>query len=66
MRLSAISGNNVVVNYTSTPVTALNGGVDYTLPNGSIVIPAGSDSVNIQAEIFNDLIDEGAETFDVN
>ncbi|MCA2642936.1 MAG: T9SS type A sorting domain-containing protein, partial [Microcystis sp. M137S2] len=62
--LSATSGQNVVVNYTVTPGTATSG-VDYSLPSGSVTIPAGSSSVNIVAVVLDDVLIEGGEDFTV-
>jgi hypothetical protein len=63
--LTSISGLSTTVTYTVTAGTATGGGVDYTLINGSIVIPAGQLSENIVAILTDDAIIEGSETFTV-
>ena len=60
--LSAISGRNVTVDYTVSG-TASGTGVDYTLANGTLTIPAGSPNANITISgIVDDLLDEDNET----
>lgn len=59
--LSTITGTDASVNYEVTG-TAIGGGVDYTLADGAVTIPAGSTTANITAAIINDAIDENSET----
>jgi len=60
--LSGISTSDVTVNYAVTGGTATGGGVDYTLPGGTVTIPAGSFSTNIPITIINDNLAEPDET----
>jgi hypothetical protein len=53
--LSAVTNHDVTVSYTVTG-TATGGGVDYTLPNGTITIPAGSTSANINLALVNNTV----------
>ncbi|MDC1008598.1 Calx-beta domain-containing protein [Gammaproteobacteria bacterium] len=60
--LSAVSSENVTVNYSVTG-TAAGSGTDYTLANGSLTINAGSTSGIITiGNIVDDLLDEIDET----
>ncbi|MDA9079679.1 autotransporter domain-containing protein, partial [Gammaproteobacteria bacterium] len=60
--LSAVSSENVTVNYSVTG-TAAGSGTDYTLANGSLTINAGSSSGIITiGNIVDDLLDEIDET----
>ena len=54
--LSMISGLSASADYTVSGTAS--SGLDYTLANGTITIPAGSTEANITIEIDNDLIDE--------
>lgn len=51
--LSAITSNTVKVQYAVTG-SATGGGVDYTLANGTLTIPANTLSANISIPINND------------
>ena len=60
--LSAVSGQNVTVNYAVTG-TANGSGTDYTLADGTLTINAGETSGTITiASIVNDSLDEANET----
>ena len=60
--LSAVSSENVTVNYSVTG-TAAGSGTDYTLANGSLTINAGSTSGIITiGNIVDDSLDEIDET----
>ncbi|MDB4842362.1 autotransporter domain-containing protein, partial [Gammaproteobacteria bacterium] len=60
--LSAVSSENVTVNYSVTG-TASGSGADYTLVNGSVTINAGSTNGTITiGNIIDDLLDEIDET----
>jgi hypothetical protein len=59
--LSAISGQDVSVDYTTTDGTAITPD-DYTATSGTLTIPAGSASGTIAVTIIDDLLSEGAET----
>ncbi|MCD6366177.1 MAG: T9SS type A sorting domain-containing protein, partial [Bacteroidales bacterium] len=61
VELSAVSEVDAQATYTVTG-TATGGGVDYTLANGTITIPAGSTTANITATITNDNTEELNET----
>ncbi len=58
---NVVSGLASSVNYTVTG-TATGGGVDYSLANGTLTIPAGSTSANISATIIDDSQVELSET----
>jgi formylglycine-generating enzyme required for sulfatase activity len=61
--LSAPSGADVSINYAVfASSTATGSGVDYTLTNGVVVIPAGYTSTSIPLGINNDALDEYDET----
>ena len=60
--LSAVSGQNVTVDYAVTG-TATGSGTDYTLTNGTLTINAGETSGTITiASIVDDSLDEANET----
>ena len=60
--LSAVSGQNVTVDYAVTG-TATGSGTDYTLANGTLTINAGETSGTITiGSIVNDSLDEANET----
>ena len=60
--LSAVSGQNVTVDYAVTG-TASGSGTDYTLANGTLTINAGETSGTITiGSIVNDSLDESNET----
>lgn len=63
--LSAASGLNVSVDYTTANGTAIAPG-DYTLNTGTLSFSAGTTSRTISVAIINDSIDETDETFFVN
>ncbi len=65
VELSATSGQDVSVDYTVIAVTALGGGVDYSLSDGTLTIPAGSQLGTINVALTDDGIEESAETFTV-
>lgn len=59
--LTAAATQEVRVNYAATG-TATGGGTDYTLANGTAVIPAGQTSTNITLAVVNDTVQESDET----
>ena len=62
VNLSTASGLAVTVDYVVTG-TAIGGGTDYTLANGTLTINAGDANKNITISgIVNDLLDEDNET----
>ena len=61
MSLDRVSGLDVDFTYTVTG-TATNGGVDFTLADGTGSIAAGSFAANIPLTVNDDLLDEGPET----
>jgi hypothetical protein len=63
--LSAVSGQAVSVDYTTTDGTAVARD-DYTATSGTLTIPAGSGSGTIAVTIIDDAVIEGAETFTVD
>jgi len=62
LTLSAVFEENVTVNYAVTGGTAVGGGTDYTLANGTATITAGNLTTTIDAVIVNDPVDESNET----
>jgi hypothetical protein len=58
--LDAVSVTDVTIDYTVT--STATSGADFTLTDGSVLIPAGSASEDIQVVIVNDLVVEAAET----
>lgn len=50
------------VNYTVSGGTATAGAVDYTLANGTLIIPVGQTTANISITVANDTTDELDET----
>jgi len=62
VNLSAVSGQDVTVDYTVTG-TATGNGIDYTLANGTLTISTGNTTSNITiTNIVDDLMVEGDET----
>lgn len=61
--LSAVSAQNVTVDYSAAGGTATSGGTDYTLAPGTATITAGSTTTAIVVNINNDTLDESDETF---
>ncbi|MCB0395216.1 MAG: T9SS type A sorting domain-containing protein [Flavobacteriales bacterium] len=62
VNLTAASGQNVMVDYAVSGGTATGGGSDYTLVAGTLTIPAGSETGNINVAITNDATIESLET----
>ncbi len=62
VELTAVSGLDVTVDYSVTGGTALGGGSDYTLLNGTFSIPAGDLSATTSISFVNDQADEDSET----
>jgi hypothetical protein len=60
--LSAVSGQEVDVDYTTNDATATTGG-DYAATSGTAVIPAGSTSITVDVPLLDDTTYEGSETF---
>jgi hypothetical protein len=60
--LSALSSNDISVDYYISGGTADGGGIDYTLASGTLTIPAGSWGKNISIPINNDMFEESNET----
>jgi hypothetical protein len=63
--LSAVKGQAVSVDYTTTDGTAVAPD-DYTAISGTLTIPAGSGSGTIAVTIIDDAVIESAETFTVD
>ncbi len=63
--LSAASGQPVSVNYATANGTA-TAGQDYTATSGTLNFAAGQTTQTITVTITNDLVFEGAETFNIN
>jgi len=63
--LSQFSGIDASVDFSVTGGTATGSGVDYTLADGSVTIPAGAQTVNIKPVIFDDSDIEGGETIEI-
>ncbi len=62
VNLSAVSGQDVTVNYSATGVTATEN-IDFSLADGTLTIPAGSTSGFIGPLLYDDDGIEGSETF---
>lgn len=54
------SSEDITVNYTIAGTAT--SGTDYNALSGTVVIPAGKDSVNVPVSVINDQIIEGTET----
>lgn len=65
VELSSTSGQDVEVDYTVTEVTALGSGIDFSLADGTLVIPAGAQLGTINVALTDDGVEESAETFTV-
>ena len=62
VNLSTISGQDVTVIYSLGAGTASGSGMDYSLADGVLIIPAGSSSANISLIINDDILIETTET----
>ena len=62
VRLSAISGRSVTVDYAATGGTATGGGVDYTLASGTLTFNPGVTSQVVNVSIVDDIFHEDDET----
>ena len=61
--VSAASGKDITVDYAiQAASTAIGGGTDYTLANGTLTISAGATTKNITLAGVDDALDEDAET----
>jgi hypothetical protein len=60
--LSTVSSLSVTVSYAVTGGTATGGGVDYTLPSGTLTFAPGETSKNISITIVDDNVSEANET----
>lgn len=65
VELSSTSGQDVEVFYTVAGVTATGSGVDFSLANGTLTIPAGAQLGTINVALTDDGIEESAETLTV-
>lgn len=63
VRLSSIAEQPISAQYAVTLITAAAS--DFTLPNGTVTIPAGSQSINITVLVNQDTEPEAVETFRV-
>ena len=64
VRLNAISGRSVAVDYTLSDDTA-TAGADYRDSSGTLTIPAGRLSTTLDVTLIDDDADEGAEAFTI-
>ena len=64
VRLNAISGRSVAVDYTLTDDTA-TAGDDYQSSGGTLTIPAGRLTTTLDVELIDDDAEEGAEAFTI-
>ncbi len=64
VRLSAVSGLAVMVDFTTSDVSAL-AELDYETRSGTLTIPAGSTTGKIPVPVLDDVLDEPDETFTV-
>ena len=60
------NSSDVTFDYVTSPLTATNGGVDYTDIKGKITIPAGSTTVTIKVPITDDYISDNGETMKID
>lgn len=58
-------GENVTVNYAATGGTASGSNVDYLLTAGTLTIPPGNTTADIDLGIIDDAIMEGSETIEI-
>jgi len=65
VRLSAISGQDITVDYATTDGTAI-AGVDYTAVSGTLTILAGAQTGTIHVPLIGDIEMEPNETFTIN
>ncbi len=63
--VSEPTGRTLTVNYATANNTAV-GGADYTATNGTLTIPAGAPSGNIEIPLIDDTLDLGSVTFFVD
>src|SRR5262249_12947593 len=66
VRLAAVSGQTVTVDYAVTGGTATGGGVDYPLANGTLTFQPGQPSQFITVALVNDSQDEPDETVQIS
>jgi hypothetical protein len=66
VNLNRESTTQVTVDYAATDITALGGGVDYTLAPGTLTFAAGVTTQTIAVTIIDDIISESDETFRIN
>jgi len=62
---SAVSGSDIIVNYTISDITA-QAGSDYIAGNGIVTIPAGQTSASFIVAINGDAIFESDESFNIS
>jgi hypothetical protein len=62
--LSAVSGRDVEVDYTTNDDTALDGS-DFTATSGNVTILAGATTATFTVAITDDVLDEASETIEV-
>lgn len=65
IELSSTSGQDILVDYTVAGVTATGSGIDFSLADGTLTIPAGSQLGTINVALTDDGIEESAETLTV-
>ena len=63
--LSAVSGLDVSVDYTTSDGTA-TAGKDYTTTTGTLTIPAGAPNGTVGVPLLDDALDEDTETFTID
>ena len=64
--LSALSGKQVTVVYTTANGTATVGNADYVATSGTLTFAAGVGTQSVTVNVIGDLFDEADETFQVN
>lgn len=65
LTLSTVSGIDIQVDHIITGDTATGSGVDFTLNDGTVTIPAGEDSLVLLLDIFNDNEEEPNEDIEI-
>lgn len=59
---TAVSSTNTILNYTITGTATPGAGNDYTTLTGTVTIPAGQTTADIDVLVLNDALVEGTET----
>ncbi len=67
VKLSNAAGTDITVDYNDNGSgNATPGGTDYTLPPGTITVPAGTTYANIEVIVIDDALEEATETVGID